>query len=359
MKTNKIVILLSLLIIANILVAAFYFQEIKKIDDPTSYYDAVRYMMGVKIDTPVPYQRLLNCPLFLGIATAMSSLTHDIYFSILMMNTFFYVAIIFAFFYLSRLVYKDLATSFFATILFSSNYYLLKFGVNYWGDIGGWLFLVLGSTAAIKYHLEKKPMFYYLAILLSVIGVFFKEYGALGMLTLGFLILFSDISWQKKIKKILLAGLLFLILPLSYHGWFYWQYHFHYFSWYQYNYQYYAAGIDNNYNFIKLIKILLWVFSFGWIILLSGLWSEFKNFNKARLILLCSVILPGLAFLIWPSFTQRTTFIIVIPLALISGYGLANLQKKYLAVLAVFLYLVVNYNIPFHANIINWVRHFI
>ena len=72
-------------------------------------------------------------------------------------------------------------------------------------------------------------------------------------------ILFSKYEWRRKLKEIIEAALLFVVLPGLFHIWFYFYYHYTYFDWYDVN-----LGVSNSlYTPTMFIKVFGWLFLAG------------------------------------------------------------------------------------------------
>jgi len=247
---------------------------------------------------------------------------------------------------LAYLIYRNHLIASLSSILFFTNYCMNNYGITFRTDIAGWFFFLLATFFAVKYFKEKNKKYFYLAILASSIGVLFKEYGALGMISLGILILFSPISFKEKFKDILKAAGLFLLIPFLYHLFIYFRFHFSYFDWYKYAF---GVVINNperpgiDWSFILLVKVLGWLFLAGWPVFDWGIYQEYKNFNKTRAKILLAILPASLAFLAWPGLTQRIAFIFVPWLVMVSGFGLSKIKNRYLIGAIIVIYLLASY----------------
>ena len=274
----------------------------------------------------------------------------------LVINIFFYVLIACFFYKLVFEIYNSKKIAMLSSILLISNYSIINFGLAYLVDMGGWFFFILSSYYAVKYYKNSKNKYFFLAIFSSSVGFLFKEYGALGLVSLSLLILISNKELILKIKKIIWAGFLFSIIPAVYYLLFYFKFHYTYFDWYSNNLIQYAAGsyLSNfNYKIALLFKVLGWLFFAGWPIFLYGLWEEKKYFNKERMKIILAILPASLFFIFWPALDQRIAFILVPWLAMISGFGLSKIKNKYILSLLLLIYIMVNYNIQYLMNIID------
>lgn len=353
--------LLYLLIIINILVAYFFLKTpfIPGLGDSFTYYEAMRFFQGQPVD-PVPYNRLLTSPLMLGFSIFFSYFTGGLYSGMAAVNIIFYAVFVYIIYKLILEIYTDEKVAFLGSILVLANFAMFTWGISFVVDMGGWFFFILATLFAVKYFkAENWPAgrrFYFFSVLSASIGVLFKEYGALGLISLVFLIAASKDAWPDKIKKIIGSGLLFLAIPALYHLSFYWRYHYSYFNWYVHNYYEYLgnpnpAGVT--YNLPTLIKVLGWLFSVGWPIWLFGLWQEIKSNDKIRQRILLAILPASVTFLFWPSFTQRVAFIFVPWLAMIAGFGLAKIKNKYLIAAILAIYILANYYMDWLLKAVN------
>lgn len=338
----------------NFLAVCFYINKPPFIfSDSKSYYQAIVFLQGFPLEGALPLNRLLTAPLMLDVSLFFNNFIGNIYSSMLTVNIIFYCLIIMIFYELAYLIYKNRFAAFAGSVLFSSNYYLINFGLAYLADMGGWMFFTLSTLFAVKYFQTKSDKFYYLSIFSSSFGFLFKEYGAVGMASLGLLILFSEMPLGKKLKKIIFAGLLFAITPIVYHVFFYLRFDYSYFDWYLFNIGKYASGDNFSSALFLAIKVLGWLFSLGWLIFAYGLYQEKKHFDKYRAKILFCLLPASLMFFLWPVLDQRIAFIFVPWLALISGFGLCKIKNKYLAGFILLAYVLINYNIKYLLKIIN------
>ena len=342
--------LLYALAVLNLVVALYVIEISFWSSDSETYLSAMKFLQGDRL-SKIPYNRLITTPFMLYASIFFGYFTGGLFKGMLAVNLIFYFLIIYVFYKLAFEICQDNKTAFLSSVLFLGNYAIYNFGIAYTADMGGWFFFVLSSLLAVKYFYNNNSRkFYFLAILSSSIGVLFKEYGALGLISLCLLILASAYGWRKKIKEIITAGFLFALIPLLYNLIFYLKFNYSYLDWYFFN----VDAHGQSYNLILLIKVLGWLYLAGWPIFFYGLWQEKKYFEKTRATVLAALLPASLAFLAWPALTQRVAFIIVPWLALISGFGLTKLKNNYLIAAILIIYIIINYSItPFLLDAIN------
>ena len=316
--------------------------------DMLSHLEAMNFLQEKPYTEDFMINRVLTSPLMLYSSIFFGYLIDSNKTGMMIVNLIFYFLIILVFYKLVELIYQNRTISLLSSILFFTNYCMFNYGTTYRADIGGWFFFLLSTLFAVKYYqsrLENKKVFFY-SILSASIGVLFKEYGALGLISLSLLILFSNIAFWEKIKKIFKAGILFSIIPGLYYLFFYFKFDYSYFNWYFQNFDKYVINPEitgGNYSLILMIKVLGWLFLIGWPIFLWGVYQLWKNYDKQKIIYLTALLPASLVFLAWPSFTQRVAFILVPWLALISGYGLSKIKNRYIIILILLIYASINY----------------
>lgn len=327
----------------NILAAIFYVSPNFKITgDATSYNESIKFLEGRPLGGSLPLHRLLTTPLLLVSATSIDFFIHNPYASLAVVNLIFYILVAFVFYKFAFEIYKDKKTALLGTILLISNYHILNVDNFFIADMAGRFFFILANLLVVKYFLSNDKRYYYLIILVSVAGVLFKEFGALGMITLVFAILCLQYDWKEKIKLILKSSALFAVIPILFNLFFYYKFHFTYLDWYIYSANFHPVGA---YGLSVFIKVMGWVFLAGWPMFLWGLYQEKKFFDKPRAKILGILVPASLSFFAWPMFTYRTSFVLLPLLCLVSGFGLAKIKNKYVVALLIVFYLVVNYNL--------------
>lgn len=360
-------LLLFALVVLNILVAYFYVQSpFQPYKDTSTYIEAMNFLKGGPLGGEIVQFRLLTVPAMLWLSVFVGYFVGDLAKSMLIINIGLCFLLIPVFYQLVFLIYRDKRAAFLCTALLFSSFSMWMWGTAMLTDMGGWFFFILATLFAVRYfYYNEQKKYYFLAIAASVAGVFFKEYGALGIISLIFLIALSDFDYKRKLKEIIGAGILFVVFPFLYHIWVYLHFNFSYFDWFMYNANKYAApqAVSPNHSFALLIKVVGWVYFAGWPIFLWGLWQEKKYFDITRLKVLAALLPTSLMFLIWPSFAQRAAFVLVPWLVLSSGFGLSKIAEQfigsvkiksnYLIGLILLAFILFNYTYEYWLRVIN------
>lgn len=340
---NKYVLTIALFIVLNIFVSYFYIgysPELKK--DAGEYYEAAKFLEHHPIDGHMQLGRVLTTPLFLYTSIAVDYFVNDFSKSFAIVNILFYFFCIFAFYFLCLEIYKEKKVALLSTVLVAFNFYVIDPSNSHLADMGGWFFFTLATLFAVKYIKTNSKKSYYLAVLFTTIGVLFKEYGGLALANLSLLILISDLPLKTKLKDIFIAAVIVIIPLLSFHVLIYLKYHYLYTDRYLFVNQ--SAVHEAPKNLSLLIKIIGWLFSFGWIAFCYGVWMEYKNKDLKRIKILLAILPVTLTFYFWPAITQRLGVMFMMWLALLAGYGLSQVRWYALYPFLV-LYIWFNYNI--------------
>jgi len=351
---NKYPILILIFVVLNILVSCFYIGYSPKLEkDAAQYLEAANYLsQGGRISADTLMHRVLTNPAFLYLSILVDRFVNDFSSSFAVVNTIFYTLCIFAFYFLALEIYRDKKTAFLGAILVAFNFYVIDPNNSHLSDMGGWFFYIFSTCLAVKYFNTLNRKFYYLSILTAAAGVFFQEYGGLALINLALLIMLSGLSGKQKLKDIVLAAALFVMPLLAYHAYFYLQYHILYFDRFlNVETASSVAGFEPK-SLILLVKILGWLFSFGWLAFCLGLRKEILATDKNRIKILLATLPITLLFVIWPAITQRLAVVFMMWLSLIAGFGLSGI-KWYLLYPFLGIYIWFNYNIRYLIDKIN------
>ncbi|MFA5087392.1 MAG: glycosyltransferase family 39 protein [Candidatus Paceibacterota bacterium] len=352
LSRHKYIVALLAFAAVNVLVSCFYIGYSREfVGDAITYRDAANFLQGGQSVGAVPMNRVLTTPLFLYLSIFFNSFLHNFALSTSLLNIIFYFGCVLGFYFLAREIYGARA-GFLASILFSFNYYVMEPSNARLADMGGWLFFILATYFAVKYINSSDKKHYFWSIAMSAVGVLFKEYGGLGLINLILLILVSDWQNKRKIKDIFLAGLVFFAVLASYHAFVFLKYHYTYLDWYVFVHNASAVPGFQAKGFAVLIKVLGWLFTFGWLAFLLGLKEEFVARDFKRIKILLALLPITLTFYIWPAIAQRLAVIFMMWLALIAGFGLSRV-KWYLLYPFLGVYIWFNWNIKFLIEKIN------
>lgn len=295
-------------------------------------------------DCGIIKSRLLNSPIYVYISSGASYIFGNIYAGMLFHNLIYYFLFIYLFYKFALLIFNSNKIALFSTIFLVAQFNTFNsLGFSYLTDVAPMFYMLLASYFAIKYYDNKNNKYYYYCIIASVVGMFYKETGPLGMLTLGMVILFERSVWSIKTKKILKAAILFSILPIIYHISFYFIYDYSYFDWY--NYVVYRFGNigPSNIERIKLFTVNMFrLFMVAWPVIIYGI-TKIKKLNWRELAILLSFIPASLSLMIWPALSIRILYVFVPFGCLLAGYGLYKINRNIIVYAIIILYILSNY----------------
>src|SRR3989344_3514142 len=350
---HKFIVVLLMFAVVGILVSCFYIgyrPNLKK--DALEYFEAARFLQGTPVNDQIQLGRVISAPLFLYTSIFINYFVNDFSTSFAVLNVLFYFVCIVAFYFLALEIYKEKKIAFLSTVLVVFNYYMIDPSNAHLADMSSWFFYTLATFLAVRYVNTFNKKFYYLSILFTAIGVLFKEYGGLALLNLSLLVCVSNMSWKQKLKDILIAGVLVLAPLLSFHAFIYLKYHYLYFE------RFVKVAVDSvvpgfeQKGLKLLIKVLGWLFSFGWLAFCFGLKKEFEARDKNRIKILAAILPATLTFYIWPAIDQRLAVLFMMWLLLIAGFGLSKV-KWYWPYAFLVGYILFNFNIKYLLDIIN------
>lgn len=328
--------------------------------DTASYVNAVRFMtgeeMGADFDLSEIKNRMLAAPATLSFISLGKIIFGSIYGSMLLMNCLFYLIMAVGFYFLALEILRDKRAAFISSFFVFLNYDAVNFGIAYLTDIGGWMFFILNSFLAVKYFTTKEKRYYWLTILFSCFGVLFREYGALGLLSLAGLIFIENKTKKEKIIEVGSAFFLFFIFLSLYHLFFYFKFDYSYFDWYGFNLENYALNQETgtlSYSLLILVKVLGWLFLAGWPIFFFGAKKIFEEKWSERNKIILAILPAAISFLAWPVLTQRIAFVFVPWLSIIAGFGLSRIKSNYLVLGWLVFYGLTAYLTDYLMKVIN------
>lgn len=328
----------------------FLFNGIATHDDSSMYFDAIESIASGSEYNPffAEHQKqfpLLTSPGTLYVAALLTALTGSAHSSLVLINTILYILSVLFFYNLALLIFKDTHLGLLATLFYAGNYFILSYGPDaYLTDMGGWLFYLVSLYFAVRFYREKRERFAYIAGIGIAFGVFFKESGGVGALTLLTLILASDFPFRKKIS-IAFFSFLPLITNATYHIWIYLTDGYHYFT----RYLNVVEDETEPRSLWNLLKGFGSLFLVGFVPILlalkNGLYAVTRKNTRIRTeenVILFAIFMSSFTFLIYPAFAVRLYAIAVPFLSLLAVFGLRNIRSRVLVYGIVFTYIVSN-----------------
>ena len=332
--------------------------------DGLSYVEAIKVLQGESAPVNFVPNRILTTFLGLDSVILFSKIFGSIEAGWLVLNILFYFILNIVFYKLILLVFKSEKTAFLASLFLATNYAMISFGLDYWMDIGGWLFYVLALYFSLKYlQTSEKESLLYSALSVGVGGLF-KEYAFLGIIPMAVILIYEN--WPHSImiiKKSFVPALFALVPILVVYIFVYEKFDYTYATWFSFN-----TGYASQYYFY-FSKIIEYIKSFGSLynflafLVIGGAYYFIRNqrklvSEKKTQVFILSVILSTLPIFTWPGITQRILFITVPAMIIVASFLFKKFEKQwwiFLPLLVLYIvanftmdaFILPNFNLPF------------
>lgn len=346
MSSLKKYILISLIVaVFNASILLFFFVSRLEHTDTEEYAATIQYISG-NPDGKLFLHRLLKpAPLLIG-SLLIPFLSPES--SLVFQNLIFYFLSVLLVFFLIYRFYHNEKQAFYGTILYSTAYPMLAYGLAPLTDISGWFFYVLIILLSLNsldnFNIKKV----FLIGLLAGLGMLFKEsLGAAPIFFVSLIFIATRFPIGKKIKYVLVFGLAFIFIPLISGVILYKLYSYSLIDWYLSV----ARTSESGFFVYTPLRILIEIgrmLIIGWVFVLVGAFKEILKKNKERIKILVSFLPASLSFFFW-SFPHNRIIYIAFPLLVLLGsFGLLRNFKNhkintFIELSLLFLYIFVNY----------------
>lgn len=314
--------------------------------DSASYIAAITVLRtGVAPDGFVP-NRILTTFLGLEKVRVLGAITGNLLSGWMLMNMLAYVFGFLFWYALLREFFESRTVAIMGTLLLAGNYTSLAFGLNYLMDMSGWATYLIALWSAFRYVTTNDPRYLWLGSVASGVGGLYKEYGFLGLIPIGIVLLreyrTAPARTLGRLVRVTAIGLTPLLISWIY---VYYAYGYTYLDWFRFNTAQYAVSYAK--QVVEYIKVFGSLFTFGWFLALPGIylllrraWAEYTLAVRAFVL---GFFFSALPVFVWPAITQRIYFV---PVAFLSFTACVFLKRheRYLAYLLplLALYLLVS-----------------
>lgn len=346
MTTFRKYFLISLIIaILNATILLVFFVPRFDHTDTKEYVATIKYLAGDPGGEVILYRILKPAPLLIGAAlTPILDAKNTLVFQ----NLVFYFLSVWLIFLLVHRIYQNEKQAFYGTVLYTTAYPMLAYGLAPLTDLSGWFFYIFIIWLSLDFlnNLNIKKVF---SIgLIAGLGMLFKEnLGAAPIFFAGFIFLMVPISLKEKIKYISIFGIAFILPPLVSGIILYKLYSYSLIDWYL------EAWCASGNGFFAYTPLRIFieigrVFALGWFFIILGILKEFYQKNTQRIKFLFSLIPSSLSFFLWSFPHNRIIYIAAPLLALLGSFGLLrNFEKQKVntavELILLFLYIFLNY----------------
>jgi 4-amino-4-deoxy-L-arabinose transferase-like glycosyltransferase len=312
--------------------------------DGTTYLEAIKVIDSGKWSQDFVPNRILTTPFNLVLALFFIKLLGGNLNGWLLMNVIIYFFIAFVFFNLSKKIYKSEKVALITTLFLASNYAMVRFGLNFLMDIGGWLFYLLALLYVFIFLESGDLRKLFLATLSVSIGGLFKEYAFLGALpVIGAIFYFYWPRFRHSFYQAFIHGLIILLPTILLQIIVYYKFGYTYFDWLSTNQEQYSYPSRLK-EYIKslgsLLNLLGIIFGFG----LWYLYKKWQDLDKNLKFFLITTGVSIMPIFLWPAITQRVLFVVLPFFILIAGFFIEKHEAKwYLFLPFLVLYILINF----------------
>lgn len=314
--------------------------------DSPSYIQAMEVIQGSPVSADFVPNRILTSSLGLSISIALGSVTGGLDSGWMVMNIALYFLFAVTFYKILLLLFRNEDVAILATLFLASNYVAVTFGLNYYMDIGGWVFYILSLYFLLLYSRNGKLRDLLLSALAIGIGGLFKEYAFLACVAI-FVYLVAT-QWRSP-KSLIKNGLVSACVALAPFGVITFvvlhTFNYTYATWFAFNHHYYVYAS----RLIEYVKALGSIYNFLAFLVLGGAYLVWKKREELMpdpndRIFVAAVACSVSPILFWPAITQRILFITV-PAAIIVVCFLFKRydKRRYLFLLVLVVYVVVSF----------------
>ena len=330
--------------------------------DGLSYVEAIKVLQGGNIPAQFVPNRILTTFFGLDSVILFSKIFGSIEAGWLILNISFYFILNIIFYKLILLIFKSEKTAFLASLFLATNYATISFGLDYWMDIGGWLFYILALYFSLNYFQtgERKSLLY--SALSVGTGGLFKEYAFLGVIPIAVILIYENWPHLMAIIKKSFVPALFTLIPiLIVYIFVYQKFDYTYAAWFSFNAGYYTYSSSS--KIIEYFKSFGSLYNFLAFLVIGGGYYFIRQqkklvSEKRTVFFILSVVASALPSFVWPAITQRIIFITVPAMIVIASFLFKKYEKYwwvFLPILILYIianftmdaYILPNFNLPF------------
>lgn len=318
-----------LLFAAALLIAGrFAIADLTPATDSASYIETARYLGGD--DVALHPERILKpfAPLGILAIQRVSSLSFDDAFLVEIILGFLLLIAsgywFFREFFRERKHAELLAIA--GTILLAGGYPMLKYGLDLYTETGAMAFFMAGLALTVLAARDPSWRNILLATSVGVLGILWKEYSALQLLSLGLVILFAkELSYREKFLR---WGAMAAIGGVFLGGWLayvYVVYDYSYADWFRLGGATGTLPLDN--GLLAITKSLLGVAMLAWIPAAYGVFRH-KEMEQRELRIAILLAIPCVAIFTWGYAISRLYYVAAPVVLVFALHGISQLIER-------------------------------
>ena len=314
-----------------LLLSVFFITTLNPVvaGDSISYVESVSVLQGNDIPHPdFKANRIVTTYGALQIVRLFNIFVGNIPATWLIINALLYVCTGLFFYQLVQNIIENKKIALLSTGLLMTNYAIVRFGLAYMMDIGGWFFYIASIYYSFKYLQEEKRLWLIMATLFVAVGGLWKEYAFLAYIVIVGVIIYTQ-RMSKKITliSILTTGVSVVIPVILVNIYCYAKYDYTYFSWLEQQ-----KGLYPGQNIlVEYIKSFGSLYNFSWFFIIGGVVlciQKIKNiFLDKKIFFITLVAVSALPVFVWPVVT-RVLFITAPALMLIASLYIKEIEHR-------------------------------
>lgn len=341
MSREDVILAISLILL---FCSTFYFLKPAIAGDGISYLEAMQVLDTGVIPSGFIPNRILTTFGGLLVPVLFAKIFGHIAFFWFTMNTVFFFLGGIVFYRLLALLTGHRQSALLGALFLMSSYAVIRFGLNFLMDMGGFALYAFSLFYMLKYALSQDRKYLLYASLATGIGGLFKEYALLSVIPIiVFLVYEHHKNIIELIRKSFLPAIFSSVPILIVYMCVFFVFDYAYTDWLATNqilYSYSSRVVEYVKTFGALLNFLGILFVSG-LYVLSQEWSTIEKRVRAFLVAVCFSCLP---VFFWPAITERILYCTVPFVIIVASYAIKKYQKyQFVFIVLLSLYIVCNF----------------
>lgn len=327
-----------------LVLASFIFLKPTIAGDGVSYLQAMNFLTGGEIEFVSVAHRIITTFGGLWLVVILAKIFGSFVSVWIVINSVFFAFTVFIFYKTLLLLFENSRVALLGALFLAGNYAMVRFGLNFLMDMGGWAFYVSSIYFLLKYAKTQQRKDILLASVLVGVGGLFKEYAFLPIVPIAIFLIYEN-RWSviKIIRNSWLPALFALLPILLVYSFVYIKYGYSYVDWLATNKETYVYSS----RIVEYIKSLGSLLNLLGLLFVGGIWflkKEWRSLEPRIKIFLISILVSFLPIFLWPAITQRVLFITVPFVVIVVTFLFRRYPKNLpLFILILILYILANF----------------
>ncbi len=297
--------------------------------DSVSYVESIEVLRHVDVPPDFIANRIVTTYGALQTIRLLDVFFQDISITWLVINTVLYICTGLFFYRIVDGLVEEKKIAFLSMWLLMTNYAMVRFGLGYLMDIGGWFFYIISIYFSYKYLQEERVRWLVAATSFVALGGLWKEYAFLAYVVVVGVIIYVNRSSLKKISVLLVSSGFAVATPII-------LINIYCFIVYKYTYLSWLAHQEGLYPgqniLVEYVKSFGSLYNFSSFFIIGGIVLFIKNiksvFVDKKLFFIGLVIVSALPVFVWPVVT-RVLFVTAPALILLSSLYMKKIERRW------------------------------